>query len=153
MEPANDVTIYVVGLLLAIMVSIIILTLVFAIHDRKKLMNSLYKNEYWDILILEAKKLRMKFVTEVSHKDRDYIVFGYGKAPASHQPLTDVSLGRTSHKYRYLVFLNKSDKTTFMSLPASNSANPCGCVLSSFNKKKSKELGETLFNLFWSRAI
>lgn len=153
MEPTNNVTIYVVGILLIIMISIVILTLAFAIHDRKKLMKSLCANEYWDILISEAKKLRMKFVTEVSHEDRDYIVFGYGQAPASHQPLTDVSLGRTSHKYRYLIFLNKSDKTTFMSLPASNSANPCGCVLSSFNKKKSKELGEILFNLFWSRAI
>lgn len=146
MEPTNDVTIYVVGLLLIIMISIIILTLVFAIRDRKKLMKSLYANEYWDILISEAKKLHMKFVTEVSHKDRDYIVFGYGQAPRNQ----DTSLGS---KYRYLVFLNKSDKTTFMSLPANNSVNSCGCVLSGFNKKKSKELGETLFNLFWSRAI
>lgn len=146
MESTNNVTIYVVGLLLIIMISIIILTLVFAIRDRKKLMKSLYTNEYWDIMISEAKKLRIKFITEVSHRDKDYLVFGYGQAPRNQE----ISLGS---KYRYLVFLNKSDKTTFMSLPACNSSNPCGCVLSGFNKKKSKELGETLFNLFWSRAI
>lgn len=146
MEPTNDVTIYVVGLLLIIMISIVILTLAFAIHDRKKLMKLLYRNEYWDIMISEAKKLRIKFVTEVSHEDKDYLVFGYGQAPRNQE----ISLGS---KYRYLVFLNKSDKTTFMSLPASNSSNPCGCVLSGFNKKKSKELGEILFELFWSRAI
>ena len=101
MEPTNNVTIYVVGLLLIIMISIIILTLVFAIRDRKKLMKSLYTNEYWDILISEAKKLRMKFVTEVSHEDRDYIVFGYGQAPIN----PDTSLGS---KYRYLVFSEQS---------------------------------------------
>lgn len=148
MEPTNDVTIYVVGLLMIIMISIVILTLAFAIHDRKKLMKALNSNEYWDILILEAKKLRIKFITDAysNSSNKDYLVFGYGQAPTNQ----DTSIGS---KYRYLIFLNKSDKTTFMSLPASNSSNPCGCVLSGFNKKKSKELGEILFELFWSRAI
>ena len=148
MESTNDVTIYIVGLLLAIMVSIIILTLVFAIRDRKKLMKTLYNNEYWDILISEANKLHIKFITDAhsNSSNKDYLVFGYGQAPTNQ----DTSMGS---KYRYLIFLNKSDKTTFMSLPASNSSNPCGCVLSGFNKKKSKELGEILFELFWSRAI
>lgn len=148
MEPTNDVTIYVVGLLLIIMVSIVILVITIAIHDRKKLMKSLYSNEYWDILISEAKKLHMKFITDAhsNSSNKDYLVFGYGQAPTNQ----DTSIGS---KYRYLIFLNKSDKTTFMSAPANNSANPCGCVLSGFNKKKSKELGEILFELFWSRAI
>ena len=46
------------------------------------------------------------------------------------------------YDYRYLVFLNTADNTTFMGLSPWNES--CLIMLSSFNKDKSKELANIL---------
>ena len=100
----------------------------------------LYSNSYWDALIADADKL--KYIATINSSDGDipYKLFGYGQMPKSDMlDKNDVDI---FYDYRYLVFLNTADNTTFMGLSPWNES--CLIMLSSFNKDKSKELANIL---------
>lgn len=116
----------------------------------------LYNTDTWNILIDELKAGKIKYVMTVNPEVCSGInhVFGYGDNPKGTEELADKDseFEKKLFKYRYGIFLMK-DKTAFVSVSYCDQEDVNNCILSRFNREKSKEFGTMLYDYLIEKKI